>query len=217
MSRKKVIAICPKCGQERYVMLGSGQTLNLCRSCSKKAPSEEYIGKTFGKLTVLSDAEPSVRRSGKKDPRILCECVCGNVVTLRKNHVMSGATVSCGCREEKLKEKAAREAYLESIKPPPKEKAAIDFERGRCEYMRWASKIKKVGRCVVCGSSQNLAAHHLESYKENPELRTAPENGVCLCANCHVEYHTGFMGGYHVPATTASFDVFMRMKNGEVE
>lgn len=43
--------------------------------------------------------------------------------------------------------------------------------------------------CCICGSTKNLHVHHLKSYRNYPELRTDPDNGMTLCANCHREVH----------------------------
>lgn len=56
------------------------------------------IGKVFGKLKVISEAPSCVAPSGKKERRSLCQCVCGNVVTLRNADIVKGHTKSCGCQ-----------------------------------------------------------------------------------------------------------------------
>lgn len=52
----------------------------------------EYIGKKFGKLTVLKEVE----KQGN-NRMFLCECECGNLKTVRGSHLISGETKSCGC------------------------------------------------------------------------------------------------------------------------
>lgn len=44
-----------------------------------------------GRLTILEMLSPSKHRACR------CECDCGNIVIKRYNHVVSGATRSCGC------------------------------------------------------------------------------------------------------------------------
>lgn len=45
--------------------------------------------------------------------------------------------------------------------------------------------------CQKCGSkvSGHLIAHHINSFKDYPELRTNPNNGITLCETCHKLYH----------------------------
>lgn len=40
-------------------------------------------------------------------------------------------------------------------------------------------------KCVMCGTTKNLNAHHIEDYRVNPILRYDVRNGVCLCASDH--------------------------------
>lgn len=53
----------------------------------------DLTGQTFGRLTVLK------RNGNDRDKTALwiCECVCGNFVTVRSASLRSGKTRSCGC------------------------------------------------------------------------------------------------------------------------
>jgi len=55
------------------------------------------IGDKFTRLTVVSKTE--------KPKYFLCECDCGKIKEIRKDHLYSGKTLSCGC----LKDAQARE------------------------------------------------------------------------------------------------------------
>lgn len=49
--------------------------------------------------------------------------------------------------------------------------------------------------CVVCGSSENLEADHIEELATNPELATELTNLRTLCRSCHEERtRTGHVG-----------------------
>ena len=45
------------------------------------------------------------------------------------------------------------------------------------------------GRCVICGTNQNLEYHHIYYRSERPDLIDDPNNGIMLCGefanNCH--------------------------------
>jgi hypothetical protein len=51
----------------------------------------DYIGKTFGKLTVLSQHRAAGRTLA------VCRCECSNIVTTRMDSLVRGTTTSCGC------------------------------------------------------------------------------------------------------------------------
>ncbi len=44
-------------------------------------------------------------------------------------------------------------------------------------------------RCTECGASEHLAAHHILSRKEHPELSEDVSNGRTLCHGCHSRAH----------------------------
>lgn len=56
----------------------------------------DLIGKRFGKLVVVSEAEPHITAGGKKIRRLVCKCDCGKTVTVLRNELSAGRT-SCGC------------------------------------------------------------------------------------------------------------------------
>ena len=65
------------------------------RSCSKKCSAiSNEIGKTYGKLTVLRKDDSKPQGEGVY---WLCQCECGNVVSVRGHHLRIGMTNSCGC------------------------------------------------------------------------------------------------------------------------
>lgn len=59
-------------------------------------PIETLRKYKFGRLKILSDAEPYISR-GKKYRRVLALCDCGKRVTPRLSGIINGGTSSCGC------------------------------------------------------------------------------------------------------------------------
>ena len=54
----------------------------------------DLTGEKFGKLTAL---ELDKERSDNKNKIWKCQCECGNVVFVRREHLRNGNTTSCGC------------------------------------------------------------------------------------------------------------------------
>ncbi len=54
-------------------------------------------GTTFGRLKVIAEAESHRAKGGALFSRLLCECRCGSILKVRKAHLVSGKTQSCGC------------------------------------------------------------------------------------------------------------------------
>ena len=63
--------------------------------CAKREAMDkmsiEVVGKTFGRLTVISENKDLTPRE------LYCRCNCGNYITVKKTEVLSGHTKSCGC------------------------------------------------------------------------------------------------------------------------
>lgn len=61
--------------------------------------------------------------------------------------------------------------------------------RGSAEYIRWKKAVyKRDGyRCVYCGETEHIHAHHVESFAHHPEKRFLVENGKTVCKKCHYE------------------------------
>ena len=78
--------------------LRSGKTKScgcLCREILKRrneAVKVDYTGKRFGRLVVRCRDETC-----KKIPKWVCMCDCGNVVSVRGQHLRRGQVISCGC------------------------------------------------------------------------------------------------------------------------
>lgn len=85
------------------------------------------------------------------------------------------------------------------------------YEQGSKDS-QWRSIIKSRAdyTCFICAkrhSPYKLHAHHIESYSDNPGLRTAVSNGVCLCEKCHLKLHDRYGYGHN---TRAQFDEFVK-------
>lgn len=81
------------CGAEietTKAKLISGNTRSC--GCGRKPPLKDWVGKRFGRLTILSYA-------GKEKGFHMwrCRCDCGNIAEVRQSNLQRGWTTSCGC------------------------------------------------------------------------------------------------------------------------
>ena len=60
--------------------------------------------------------------------------------------------------------------------------------RERPEYQGWRDAVFRLfgQKCIRCGYTGNIHAHHVMPVEDYPELAFEPTNGVPLCGNCHV-------------------------------
>lgn len=61
------------------------------------------IGKVFGRWTVLELDE----KVTAKAPYYICECSCGSVSSIRRDHLRSGNSQSCGCLRREVTGKSS--------------------------------------------------------------------------------------------------------------
>lgn len=78
------------------------------------------------------------------------------------------------------------------------------------EYIDWKVAVyeKYNYKCVLCGSSKDVQAHHLNSFDWCEEGRTDIENGVTLCKTHHVKFHRKYGYGKN---TKEQFDEYEKL------
>ena len=77
------------------------------------------------------------------------------------------------------------------------------------EYRVWRAKvIRRDKRCRICNSIKHRHAHHLNHASYFPEQRFDPENGICLCRECHHQFHINYKGGNRKKCTKDDFRRF---------
>lgn len=70
-----------------------------------KTNYKDLTGQRFGRLVAVRRVEDHIQSNGKKEVQWLCNCDCGEEVVVRRCHLQSGGTQSCGClNKEKTKE-----------------------------------------------------------------------------------------------------------------
>lgn len=66
------------------------------RNSSKRINDLDFIGKTFGFLTVVSTEDPNGMGVARK---AICKCACGNERRIAFNELRVGKAKSCGCKK----------------------------------------------------------------------------------------------------------------------
>jgi 5-methylcytosine-specific restriction endonuclease McrA len=83
---------------------------------------------------------------------------------------------------------------------------------------KWSNKVKERDKftCQICGlidennKNKSLVSHHIMSFDENKELMYDLDNGICLCKNCHKEFHKLYGYGKN---NKIQFNEFKEKKN----
>lgn len=138
---------------------------------------DTMIGRRFGELTVLAEAE-------RRDPRKrywLCRCSCGNETIVKDTHLKSGHTKSCGCLRKK--------------KGPEEDLSGKRFGRllvlGQADGMDDSSRLWRCrcdcGNEIVCaegnlryGTTKSCGCFQEEQRKENMRNAIHFVDGTCV-------------------------------------
>lgn len=207
-SHKYVSVVCPKCLEKRQIAFRDiGRTGHtLCRGCSRTlSTSLHMFGERYGQLTVVSYGEDFIDKDGIKKTQLHVICDCGNEFDVLAHSLKNGNTQSCGCYKVRVLSGENSKWFDPTLSSDDRA-----LFRG-AEHNKWARRVKRRDnfRCQICDSEKNLVAHHLNSYKEDEEMRFLEENGITLCRDCHIDFHINFMGGYKIPCTVEDFQEYL--------
>ena len=167
---------CVRCGRER----------------ARKARLKDISGQKFGRLTVLRRAK--VHQSGRSFWE--CQCACGKTKTVDLSHLRSGSTSSCGCLSLELTRALNFNPGLtdaDRVRRRTRPLVTDADEPGIQTHTILAGLVLRRDNytCLACGErGVSLAAHHIEPWALNRELRYAPANLVTLCKECHQQFHS---------------------------
>ena len=194
--------ICPK-GHSGTITWSNWFSGCRCLECSgKKKLTIEFIKKEFEKENCILLTK---KYMGAKQ-KLEYVCANGHVITTTWDYWRRG--------------NRCRLCYCESLigEGHPRWNQSLTYKdrkigRKYFKYYKWAKEIRErdMFTCQVCGQTGgNLVSHHLYSYKDNLNLRLKLDNGVCLCENCHKEFHHKYGWGKNIKE---QFDAFVVFKN----
>lgn len=113
----------------------------------------DLTDRQFDRLRVIRQAESLRRPNGKLRRRWLCQCECGNLITVLGENLISGNTKSCGCyhrdlMREKLRTHGDTDARLYNIWCAIKRRC---FNPSVPEYARYGGR--GISMCSVWAES----------------------------------------------------------------
>lgn len=162
---RKVLCKCD-CGnfnivEKDKVVCGATKSCG-CIRCVKKIDCNDIIGKTFGKLTVLSC-------EGRINLKYLytCKCACGRIVKgVSRDHLRSKITQSCGClKNDKSDNNVSVTASLSTNLYS--ERKGVSYNK---KLNRWHARLSYKNVNYYLGSSSN--------YEEAEAMRNRADEEV---------------------------------------
>lgn len=162
-----------KCDCGNLVNIEIGRlTCGVTKSCgclhsditSKQMRKEDMSGKKFGKLTVIKWLPIEERKSEYKYYPYLCLCDCGNYTQAKRDDLIKGNKLSCGCLHEKYSHSEKRTAlkHGESNTKLYKIWAMI---KGRC-FNKNNKNYKDYGGRGITICQEWLGEHGFENFRD---------------------------------------------------
>src|SRR2546430_14946503 len=126
------------------------------------------IGRIFGKLKVIAEAEPATRNDGRKASQSLCVCECGTKIVVRNTSLKTGNTRSCGCLW-------MQSHFKHGHKPagkPTRTYKSWNAMRSRCENVKAKDYASYGARGIKVCERWESFENFLEDMGERPEGKT---------------------------------------------
>ncbi len=141
------------------------------------------------KCEDCGNARSILSTHAKKKQEHLCMSCCQKGI---KNHRRQKFLISPAIKKQYVRKGRRFGCENHSWNPNLTEQDRID-RRKKKEYTEWAKQVKYRDNytCQICNddSGGNLISHHLNGYLWCIDERFAINNGICLCEECHKEYH----------------------------
>lgn len=102
----------------------------------------DLTGQTYGNLTVIERASNDARR----EARWICQCGCGNTVTVLGSNLRNGRQRSCGCKKRLPRSEAAFNFLYRALRKNAR-------ERGY-DWALTPEQVKDISQkpCLYCGA-----------------------------------------------------------------
>lgn len=184
---------CLLCNKEYEVALTSLKNKNTsfcCRGCSKskwsETNAEELVGKTFGRLIVIS--KYSQNKHGQW--QYLCKCECGTEKVILGYSFKNSKTISCGCYQKQIVSETQSGANSHFWIDGRTQQNELDRTKIR-ESINPKIRERDDYTCQNCGDNKGgtLECHHIFDFATYPDLRFEESNLITLCIDCHKDFH----------------------------
>lgn len=165
-------------------------------------PVIDLAGQKFNYLTVIKRNES--KPSGKgKSAYWICQCECGNIVSIRTDKLRKGIIKSCGCYSKKVR----TDLFLKDLAGQKFGKLVVlkrDLSKpiGKCCFAYWVCQCE-------CGNITSVRGDHLRNHT----------TGSCGCINSKgenlireilIKNNVGFKAQYSFPNLKGDFNSVLR-------
>lgn len=145
----------------------------ICKQCEYHN-IDDLIGSSFGELVVIDYDKDRSERT--KMPYWICECSCGNIVSVSQYKLYGGNKLTCaGKTSHSIYNNFGTDSY--ELKRLRRSGLYIQYRKDVLK--------KDCNKCIICGSSKDPEVHHIYSFALYPNHRFDIDTGICLCKDHH--------------------------------
>ena len=161
----------------------------ICSVCGKEFNRKPALIKRAAQPVCSRECQNVIKR--REWVEVEC-CVCGKPMLRRKSRLAIRPNPTCS--KSCMMVLRHRLKYDESIPDEVRQTDRNYYPENRA-FVR--AVMKRDGyTCQICGKQHCiLAAHHLNGYNWDIENRYNPDNGVTLCYECHMDFHSKYGRG----------------------
>lgn len=169
----------------------SGTSTPSCPDCSVKEKLNSQL--SFFKTNVVpkfTDFDATLITSNYKNSyqklEFRCKCGMSGFVTY---HNLTVRKQIPRCKECQLKYSYKKGSNHHFWNSNLTKEARSNYRKG---HYLWKTKVKRRDNytCQLCGSKKDLTAHHLYNYADYPDRREDVSNGITICQEHHIEFHS---------------------------
>jgi hypothetical protein len=139
---------------------------------------ENFIGKKFGRLTVLEEVEPTKNKDGKMIITYRCHCDCGTDIIIERPRLQGSRSIkSCGCLSIEQRSKLG----LSKRKLPPDLASGMNVYKGNYADGDLTFEdflILSQNNCFYCAVSPNNSHNTYINNTTNKHSQFAKDNGT---------------------------------------
>lgn len=214
----KIRYVCQcSCGNtvdiDRYDLINEKRTNCGCKKIIERPNRiKDLTGQRFGRLTVLErDINKYYTKGGKRLYKWICQCDCGNIVSVERGKLLKGRVMSCGCLLAE-KQGISMEKYYDrysGIKDNDGKfidltgrkfgKLTVLYRDDECkEYTKWicqcdCGNITSVtrnnlvsGHTSSCGCINSVGESYIGAYLSSNGVQYKPQYTFSDCKDIHV-------------------------------
>ena len=164
-----------------------------CKRCMKHGSTKKLTYEEVQQYFEDHDCELLEKEYKNANTKMKYRCDCGNEkckITL--GHFKNGKR----CMECSIKRRSGKNAYNYNFNLTDKER---NDRRDSPENKKWRKDVYEKNNfiCQYCNKGGKLIAHHIESYRDNEELRLIISNGITFCEEHHIEFHKEYGYGHN--------------------